>query len=222
LPGESPGPRTFTCPMGTQCDDNGTCVSTAPAPLPVCGSTDPSNGYDAGSGPGPQSGATCAECVGCPRGSECVCGVAGVRCANAGADLACFVTGAIGTCQVFPGDCATNDQCRSTPATPVCSPDGNCVECLRDSDCRQDGGLQGCVQRRCGPCCRMNADCPVGSMCASGFCYACDGDAGCNKGDGGAQLADGGAPPDAGSPTDASDTGSFPDATTDAVDATGG
>jgi hypothetical protein len=106
--------------------------------------------------------------------------VGGVRCSEGGA-VACFFTGAAGECETFPGDCATNSQCQGTPLTPLCSPGGNCVECLKDADCRQDAGAQGCFSNQCGPCCGSNADCPSSSpWCEKGFCYTqCKADSDC-------------------------------------------
>src|SRR6185437_7931108 len=112
----------------------------------------------------------------CPRGSECLCGASGVvgglRCQDLGSGAACFLTGAGGTCQVFPGDCASNAQCEGTPATPVCSQGGECVACVRDSDCGQDAGPRGCVQNQCVRCCASDDECPATAVCTNGFCYA--------------------------------------------------
>jgi hypothetical protein len=202
-PSRCPGGGFYctACPDGYACNDStGVCYSTTPT-LPVCGSSNPVGLYDAGWGPGPNlNGATCFDCLGCPLGSECVCdvaGLAGVRCNNPGAAAACFLGGGVGTCQVFPGDCATNTQCTSTPATPLCSAYGNCVQCMEDADCSQDAGAQGCVSNKCGPCCRSDTDCPGDApLCESGFCYVCQADAGCPTdaglagGDGG--VSDGG------------------------------
>jgi hypothetical protein len=180
------------CPAGSACNDStGICSQNGPPFYPVCGQWDPSGGFDAGTGPGPGQGGSCASCLGCPRGSECVCGasglIGGVRCTDAAGAAACFLTGAVGECEVFPGDCATNTQCASTRATPLCSSGGNCVQCLRDSDCRQDAGSQGCFNNQCGACCRSNADCPPDNpWCEKGFCYLqCTVDAECQAFDAG-------------------------------------
>ena len=196
-------PGGFTCvacPTGQQCNDSdGTCQG--PGAPPVCGMWDPSGGYDAGTGPGPMDvGQACLSCAGCALGSECLCGgsglIGGVRCQNAAAAIACFATGAVGQCQIFPGDCATNSQCSG--ATPLCNSGGTCVQCLKDADCPQTPGAQGCFSGTCGACCRTNADCgPDTPQCISGFCYPCQTDGGCQTDAG----QDAGAP-DAG-PSDA-------------------
>jgi hypothetical protein len=95
-----------------------------------------------------------------------------VRCSDPAAGIACFFSGAVGECEIFAGDCATNTQCQGLPQTPFCSPGGNCVECLKDIDCRQDAGAQGCFNNLCGRCCGSNTDCPPAApWCEKGFCY---------------------------------------------------
>lgn len=214
--GPSGGPFCFTadagcasasakCPDGFEChacdagfacnDSTGECYSTAPPPPPICGQADLSNGYDAGTGPGPDvSGKVCDSCIGCPLGSSCVCGISGqvggLRCqySDPGAALACFVTGGVGTCQIFPGDCATNSQCSGS--TPFCNQRGSCVACLRDVDCPQeDGGAHGCINGTCSPCCTADVQCGSGHHCTMGFCYEGAPDAGADGGpDGGADA----------------------------------
>jgi hypothetical protein len=204
-----------TCPTGFRCQDTtGSCYDARPPPPPVCGESELGRKHDAGWGPGPDvSGKSCYSCIGCPFGSSCVCGasglVGGVRCDGLGSGLACFVTGGIGSCRIFPGDCASNAQCTNTPATPICSREGRCVACQRDVDCpgSADGGAQGCINNSCYSCCGSTSDCPRSApQCLQGFCYACDAyDGGCDGGtDGGS--SDGGA--DGGS----SDAGSGDDA----------
>lgn len=215
------------CPPRTHCDAaSGGCVPDGPPVYPTCGQFDPTSGFDAGWGPGPSAGGGCAACIGCPRGTECVCGGSGLLGAacgpgntNAAAALACFFTGAVGDCQIFPGDCATNSQCQSSPGQPYCSPNAACAQCLRDDQCPQDAGAQGCFQGACGPCCTANAQCPPdGPLCIQGFCYAqCAVDADCAALDAGpfccgplcrAEACDAGVP-DAGDggPADAGDAG---------------
>jgi hypothetical protein len=178
------------CPTGTSCNQtDGNCERASPPVLPTCGQSDPSFGYDAGWGPGPAAGGACAACVGCPLGTECVCGVSGLAgglscgpgTTDAAAALACFLTGAVGECETFPGDCATNTQCANQAGKPYCSSGGSCVQCLRDEQCPQAGGAEGCLGGACGPCCAGNAECPPDApLCKKGFCYAqCQADADC-------------------------------------------
>jgi hypothetical protein len=211
-----------TCDAGFACHDTtGECYSTATPPPPMCGSADSSRGYDAGWGPGPNtSGSTCYTCIGCPFGSTCVCGatglVGGLACTNAGAALACFATGGVGTCRVFPGDCASNAQCVDAGTERLCNSEGHCAQCLRDTDCPQptDGGAAGCIQGKCYGCCTQDTQCPGSApTCVNGFCYACSSyDGGrCNP-----SVSDGGS--DGGNDGEASDAGSTDSGTSDAGD----
>jgi hypothetical protein len=179
-------PEGFSCTgcdagAGYACHDTtGECYSFKAPPPPQCGQYDESRGFDAGNtGPPPDvSGSTCYTCVGCPRGSSCVCGasglVGGLRCDDVGTALACFATGGVGSCRIFPDDCNSNAQCTGT--NKLCNKDGRCTQCLRDADCPLlvDGGATGCIQGKCYGCCTSDSQCPAsGPTCVKGFCYAC-------------------------------------------------
>lgn len=211
------GCTATSCPANSSCNGyDGVCHPNVAPARPVCGQADPSGGYDAGWGPAPSvSNSVCYSCAGCPKGSECLCGAAGlignVRCADLGSGAACLLTGGGGICRLFSGDCATNTQCAGLPGTPVCSEQGQCVQCLRDSDCPQDAGAQGCVNNQCGACCTSNAQCPAsGPLCDHGFCYAqCASDSDCQALDAGTPFCCGAlcqagpvCQPDAGSDAD--------------------
>lgn len=73
---------------------------------------------------------------------------------------------------VFPNDC---------PSSPVCSPDGRCIECLENLHCRASSRGPVCVDEHCGGCTRAQQcqDSGLGFACAGGECVECATDEDC-------------------------------------------
>ena len=71
-----------------------------------------------------------------------------------------------------PPPCASNTDCASTPARPVCAK-GACVVCAADGDCGM-GKKCDAIGMKCVDC-LVSSDCAAGSRCVMGACaFGCD------------------------------------------------
>jgi len=126
------------CPQGFECAGDGRCYRTGHLPDLV----------DMGSQSDMVVVQSCATSADCPAGAP-ICG----------AQQACTSCGAVGS----SSDCATNH-----PTTPLCGPDGACVECVDNEKCDASHETCNLSTHSCGPC-HQNSD------CASGICTVATG-----------------------------------------------
>jgi Cys-rich repeat protein len=149
-----------TCPQGLVCDVNsGRCVGcvdhgdcTTP-PLALC---DP-------------SAQTCVECLthaDCTDPSRPVCDLASHSCVRCVVDANCPAGNVCRNNTCTPG-CSSNQPC---PQGQVCSPGGQCVQCVSDAQCsgatpRCHSATNTCVACLPGP----GDNCPVGQYCRADF-----------------------------------------------------
>jgi hypothetical protein len=157
---------TLACSSGPLTQNSGECVECTEANAEHCTGNKPvcdkvnevcvqcNTNVDCSTMENPHCEPVGHTCVPCVTDGDCSEGTP--ICAGAGTPMAACVA------------CVVSDDCKGSPATPVCSgATQTCVECEANADCQGEAPVCDPVMKTCGPC-TTDADCkndPLEAVC---------------------------------------------------------